>query len=527
MAKYVTVLNFTSRFTKEEFIKQAIIWNQSHACQEYVIPNLQWDGRMDVQYGNENCWMKILEYRNKNILAIRFRGKNSQGVIWTADLIANYNESKLGITANRSFANSAATVSLSYVRPANDLERDIANYSVYDFVGKLADEGYLGSDDGIPTTGKPIYVNNNNMDLLRDILDDKIKPCLPVVCVVKAGDDNSIVSNDLLAKNLVGLAHVLIARNVGAEREMFAIFKEKGLEEANGHLITPDGTAFSMALGVPTDPREVAKAIKEKGLPSHMASALTTDLETVRKNNTCFIVDITGRYAITQACQPLYTWDGVNNSLLKDRWQSNRKEKKEAEGFVELYTEDNVDLNEQLQQKDAEIAVLEEEISRLNTLIATQQLHLDIQTEGQYSQSNAGKPLLYRSDAKEAYEGEYREIVLDVLQEKLKSYDGTANETMRYRRADVLQDIINNNEFTGEVEQRKKELKNIFTGYKKMSDKQEAALRKLGYVIISDNTHYKLVYAGDERYTFILPKTSSDGKSAGKNAVAEFINRSL
>ncbi|MDE7400730.1 MAG: hypothetical protein K2N17_01620 [Clostridia bacterium] len=59
-------------------------------------------------------------------------------------------------------------------------------------------------------------------------------------------------------------------------------------------------------------------------------------------------------------------------------------------------------------------------------------------------------------------------------------------------------------------------LKAVFTHGEDLLSKELAKLKQLGFKIMSNNIHYKLVYKGS-KYWFSLAKTTSNKKLSGKN----------
>ena len=72
MLLYSTTLKINDSLTGDKFISLVIEWNQKSPHKENVIPNLNWNGEHNVRFGNEWLWMDIEEYRNKNIIAVRY-----------------------------------------------------------------------------------------------------------------------------------------------------------------------------------------------------------------------------------------------------------------------------------------------------------------------------------------------------------------------------------------------------------------------------------------------------------------------
>ena len=82
MLLYSTILRINDNLTKDKFIQLVIDWNQSSPHQDNVIPNLSWKGERNIRYGNDWLWMDIEEYRDKNIIAVRYEKKEVDGTVY-------------------------------------------------------------------------------------------------------------------------------------------------------------------------------------------------------------------------------------------------------------------------------------------------------------------------------------------------------------------------------------------------------------------------------------------------------------
>ena len=68
----LTVLEINNLMTKEDFIQLAIEWNQGSPHAENSIQGINWKGERNIRYGTDSLWLAIEEYRNQNIIAIRY-----------------------------------------------------------------------------------------------------------------------------------------------------------------------------------------------------------------------------------------------------------------------------------------------------------------------------------------------------------------------------------------------------------------------------------------------------------------------
>ena len=103
-------------------------------------------------------------------------------------------------------------------------------------------------------------------------------------------------------------------------------------------------------------------------------------------------------------------------------------------------------------------------------------------------------------------------MVLATLDEAL-----TATEKAT-RKADVLEDILENNTYYHLSDERKQRVKNLFRGYKSLTGAMRQELLSLGFEITEAGKHYKITYQGDQRYMVTVGKTPSDNRSGKNNA---------
>ena len=95
------------------------------------------------------------------------------------------------------------------------------------------------------------------------------------------------------------------------------------------------------------------------------------------------------------------------------------------------------------------------------------------------------------------------------------------------RRADALGDVIRSNGgVTGLSEKKKKDVKDNLFGYSGMTKPLRSFLKSIGFKIIEDGSHYKLIYYGDGRYWTTVDKTPSDVRG-GRNAALTIIRDML
>ena len=109
-------------------------------------------------------------------------------------------------------------------------------------------------------------------------------------------------------------------------------------------------------------------------------------------------------------------------------------------------------------------------------------------------------------------QGEIRDMVLGALNEALSATEQAT------RKADVLEDILQNNPYHHLSEERRQRIKALFKGYKSMTGVICQELSSLGLEIKETKKHYKITYHGDQRYMVTVGKTPSDNRSGSNNA---------
>lgn len=213
---------------------------------------------------------------------------------------------------------------------------------------------------------------------------------------------------------------------------------------------------------------------------------------------------------------------------------------KEIEVYKELasdYAEDNdklkvlITAKERDKEKELEvlkysIASLEADMKSVEEKLAEKQgniAKIDMDNQRVKLQLQASIPIenstiITKGKELDLYKDEIKEILIGVFHDALRSVSPDS------RRGHVLEDIITANPLPGSRDKFKAELKQLLNTYRTMDSPCRRGLEKIGFKITEDGKHYKAVLRGDGRYTFTLPKTSSDHR-AGKNIVSDISRR--
>ena len=180
----------------------------------------------------------------------------------------------------------------------------------------------------------------------------------------------------------------------------------------------------------------------------------------------------------------------------------------------------------------AQLTAAETEIARLRAELETTQTALAAQFEKQPAGQTPAPSLPTAepstpsetalldkpSELAEKFFGEIREHVVETLAEAYRAAEAGGRD----RRARVLEAVLVTNPPTGELEQRRAEVKQIVKEAGSTLDNAAlAALEKIGFRYISGNKHHKLDWAG---IRFPIAKTPSDYRAC-LNSAAEINNR--
>ena len=461
-----TILKISDSLTKDDFIRLAIEWNQGSPHEDNRVPGICWNGERNIRYGNSDLWLEIEEYRNQNIIAIRYEKTEQDGAVWDTDFVMNFNDMEMSVRLDRSYLESALSHN--------------AGFSTPHFIALLIERGYLSDDDNLPVSNRPMIIDTENLDLLIGIINGEGKYRLPVVYISKTFYDEDPVDIKWIASRLKGIAHILVQKERRSNKQLMHACYEQN--EYNG------------AIGI---------YYPNQAIPNRRflyRAYEGSDNILMEK-----VIQSVIQYSNSQMVNPLYTWSGVNNALLRDRYSSQKAERLAAE-LASKQAHEDADML--ISSVDEEIKDLREQITRLTK--ANDALTYENQGLKTKLDSTGYTPLLYMGDEEEFFQGEIKEIIMDALLEKLK------NTAVKTRRHDVLSDIIRKNNTEGLLEKRITDIKNLFKDYGGLSSTLRQELIDLGFTITEEGKHYKLTYYGDGRYKTTIAKTPSDYRE-GKN----------
>ncbi len=461
MILFSTILKIKDALTKEQFIDTVIEWNNSSTYKENIVSGVNADGKCSGRYGTDNLSMEFVEYPEANILAVRHEKITGGDVIWDTDFIVNFNERNISIRLDRTYGEDAVVMNGAFSTPH--------------FISLLIEKGYLADDHGLPVLRTPIELTDSDAELFADIEKTIENYQLPIIYIAKTFDDENPLDVKLLASRLKGAAHVLVEKDKTSCKECIRLCGET--KENFG--------AVRIYYPAKTMPRKRFLYRSKSGNAAHR-------LENVVRH----VV----QYRNTQKLSILYTWNGVTNTVLGNNLDRQMSKRLETEAEInQVYEVFDEDLKS-MQRKLSELAKANESLILENSILRAK------------LNATGSLPIVYQGEEEDFYPDEIKDMILEIL-------DRTFNNVERpSRRADVLEDILQNNTYQHLGEDRKDRVKNLFKGYTTLSSAMKQELMNLGITIADDGKHYKLTYHNDPRYMVTIGKTPSDRRAGSNNA---------
>lgn len=468
MLLFSTILNITDKLNKKEFINLLVKWNQEAKYRENIVPGVTWNGEKNIKFGIDKLSIEIIDYLEKDILAVRHEKITDDEVVWDTDFVVNFAERKISIRLDRTFSEDALEMNAAFSTPH--------------FISLLIEHGYLQDDQDLPILRDPIVITDCNLETVQQVVRNKEYYELPVVYVAKDFADQDPLSISWLASRLKGAAHVLVEKSKEACRKCTEICGETAEEYGAVRIYYP-------SLGVN----------RKRFLYRSATGNMDVRLEKVIRH----VI----QYWNSQRMDILYTWQGVNSSVLSDNLQNQIQRLAEAESAKQSAEEE---INLVYEEFDEDIKSLQKKVEELSKANEA----LQMENFGLRAKMNASDamPIIYQGDEEDFYPEEIKDMVLGVLAEALNN---TERGTRLY---DVLEDILENNPYQHLSDERKQRVKNLFKGYKTLTGAMKQELISLGFEISDDGRHYKITYQGDPRYMVTIGKTPSDNRAGSNNA---------
>lgn len=319
-----------------------------------------------------------------------------------------------------------------------------------------------GSDGEIKVQPVPLRLANSDIPLAARCMSGRAGCRLPLIYVSARFQGGHTVDVESLAEALAGMAHVLVEPN--------RAFSVRLMSEVSSQNV------YGGAIGV---------YWPEGG--GRRSFFLHHESESLLEMERAVVEEVRSALANRRPL-PRVTWPAVQE-LISRRTYNTLREQGSTE--VQKYAEE---FDKELKSKQEEIEDAEREISRLEAELRKYQAQNPMQSG----------LALQTAPEQDLYAGELLGVVRDALA------DAVTRVTEDSRRQHILNSIVRANPPTGEAEAMRNRLKTLLRDFRSMDAKVRSALQDMGFEISEEGKHFKIVFQGDDRYTFTMPKSGSD-----------------
>ncbi len=325
----------------------------------------------------------------------------------------------------------------------------------------------------LPIQATPIYADYGMLDYLASVMTTHYDQAIPMVYVSKIFDSAGYNADiDKLSRNLAGIAYIVAERNGDFAYNL----KERtnGKNPFNGHIAIyyPNGKIDRLR---PSDMQVYGAA--DSQILDCVISAVTSQVD-----------------KDAPTWQQLYTEKIAADTVLLEDYMS---------GYDSL--------EDKLKAAKEKIAALTEENNVLRNKNDSLQAALVA--------SGIEKAIITRSPIAEFFDGEQHDLLITVLKEAADRCGG-----FDMRKSELINSLLECNEYIGNGRETLEVVKRVLSSGEQLSKRDIAELERVGFKLVSEQNHYKVVYRGNERYWFTISKSPSDRRS-GQNNASDIIKR--
>lgn len=327
-----------------------------------------------------------------------------------------------------------------------------------------------GKDGALIVQHTPHVLDDYDIELAAALMNGTAGCRLPVVYISAGFDGVSIINEGTLAKQLAGMAHVVVEPNRPFSQRLRISVDCNNVYGGSVGIYWPD--AFGRrAFYLGPEIRSSEQLIEAVNSEVHSALVNRRPLEDC-------------------------TWSAVQSLVSRQRIQQLKASgSNEVQSYIDTFEQELLAVREQKARADGEIERLSAELRRLQP------------------RAGAGQNAIQTGE-QDFYPGE----VLDAIRDAIE--DSRSRVPHDSRRQHILDAFVRANAKTGRASEYRETLKATLREYTSLDKRTRRALEDLGFSIQDEGKHYKLVFQGDDRYTFTLPKSGSDHRG-GLNAASD------
>ena len=406
--------------TTEIFVDLVIDWIMQ--SRNYHFDDIVWNGENEFsQQGKRGEVLQIELFEDGALCAVHFKATDNRRVEWTTDYVLDLDNGILAFQLYREVSSET-----EYVHPAYDLPV---------LIQKVIDAGYFRSVNGINISDKPIFIYDDNIKLVKELILDEISFELPVVYMSCITDGHCLVNPYTVAKKLKGVALVLVETS----RDVSFLLREQ----------TKGTNPYSGAIEI------YYSRNRRCFLPSELTGTLSNKITTVR--------DSVFNHLLQTKIEDRYSWSQLQSNKLRQQLTS---AKSKAETDSKNYGELEAMYEALLAEKEQQIETLSGQLHSANA--SKVQLEAQLATVGEV-------PVLVMGDEADLYPSEQKAILVEVLTKALP------NVVQGSRRAHIIESVLAANVCDVDLEQKRAKLKSCLHGYTKMTAATRRTLEELGF----------------------------------------------
>ena len=339
----------------------------------------------------------------------------------------------------------------------------------------------LGGDmDGeFQVSSDPRILTEGEIDIAKRVLTGETRHYLPVIYISSTWRNCPALDAEKLAQWTGGMAHVVVEPS-----RAFSFILA-------GRVAMNNPYEGAVSINWPAGGGAPSRFFPYRfGDPVRYASAIAKILRKALAN---------------RRPDPRITWDYLRELQFRNRIN---QLKEVGTASVDEYIE-AFDQERKLTTKRADD--LEDENSRLKQQLAS------YESQKAYAQARDGE-FLQTPEERELFPGEFSDILVRALN---RARDNSQPDG---RVRAVLSAFIKANAETGESDRIENQIREAIRNCNDLGSNERRAMEEAGFSISEEGKHYKLVFRGDDRYTFSMAKTGSDWRGM-KNWISDTTKR--
>lgn len=456
-------------FGAENFPSMIIDWVKNTDDLRYRMDFVEKEFNGSSIYKDGNKELKIINYPEVNTIAAVHTDKDVYGVTWYLSVLFKPETHDMYIRMKNSKTSEDGYNKWKYSKP--------------DILNELVEIGIIDMDYDIPMYFDYHNVAKGSTQEFLSILNRTARFTLPIIYFA-LGPYNTYGTDPVeIAERTAGMAHVFCQDHKNCFEELI---------EGTSHYVPKNG---EVAIYYPD------QNTKEQHFRFNDFN---------EKEMTNIIINSIHQYYRDKNYGPLTTLEEITSNVVEMRNSELKQENQKINLENIRIAEESNDMIQEFDD-DMQATVRENEI--LKRRLA--ELERENELLRKKAQCADRIPVLYYGNEKELYEGEIKDILIDILENNVSVPKDS-------RRADIVTDLLKANSHTPELDERHQMVKSAFVGYRTLTPTSRRLLENVGFSITSDGKHHKLSYCMDPRYQISIAKTSSDCQS-GRNAASKII----